>query len=38
MVLAPDFLFFLAQSLDGLDKDETLVGISAFNENGKSLI
>ena len=38
VILAPDFLHFMAQCLDPLDKDPTLAGVSAFNENGQSTI
>lgn len=36
VILAPDFLNFVAQCLDAVEKDDTLIGISAWNENGKS--
>ena len=35
VILASDFLIFMAQCIDVLDKDNTLVGVSAFNENGQ---
>ncbi|KAL4226255.1 hypothetical protein ACF0H5_014238 [Mactra antiquata] len=34
LILSPDFLFFLAQCTDVLSKDDTLLGVSAFNFNG----
>ena len=35
MILAPDFLNFFAQCLDAVEKDDTLMGISAWNDNGE---
>ncbi len=35
VVLAPDFLNFLAQCLDAVETDETLIGVSAWNDNGE---
>ncbi len=36
VILAPDFLNFMAQSLDAVEKDESLIGVSAWNDNGES--
>ena len=37
VIPSKDFLFFMAQCLDALKKDESLVGITSFNENGNNL-
>ncbi|XP_052214269.1 protein O-linked-mannose beta-1,2-N-acetylglucosaminyltransferase 1-like isoform X1 [Dreissena polymorpha] len=34
LMLSPDFLSFLAQCTHVLDKDDSLIGVSAFNFNG----
>jgi len=34
-MLSPDFLYFLAQTVQVLEEDDTLLGVSAFNYNGK---
>ncbi|KAG8225720.1 hypothetical protein J437_LFUL008105 [Ladona fulva] len=33
-ILSPDFLFYMAQMIPVLDKDSSLLGISAWNPNG----
>ena len=35
VILAQDFLSFLAQCLSVARKDDSLIGVSAWNENGK---
>ncbi|XP_045167316.2 protein O-linked-mannose beta-1,2-N-acetylglucosaminyltransferase 1-like [Mercenaria mercenaria] len=34
LVLSPDFLYFLAKCTSALEKDHSLLGVSAFNFNG----
>ena len=36
VILAPDFLNFVAQCVDAIEKDDTLIGVSAWNDNGKN--
>ena len=35
LILASDFLYFMSQTHNLLDKDSTVLAISAFNFNGK---
>lgn len=34
LILSPDFLFYMAQLVPTLEKDESLLGVSAWNPNG----
>ena len=38
LILSPDFLFYMAQLVPTLEKDESLLCVSAWNPNGKPLI
>ena len=38
VILGPDFLYFMAQCLTAVDSDESLIGISGFNENGTDIL
>jgi hypothetical protein len=35
VIVGPDFLYFLAQCLATVEKDDSLIGISGWNENGE---
>lgn len=37
LILAPDFLYFMSQLVTVADVDQSIVGISAWNINGKYL-
>jgi beta-1,2-N-acetylglucosaminyltransferase len=34
VIVGPDFLYFLGQCLPAVDQDDSLIGVSAWNENG----
>ena len=35
VILGPDFLYFLAQCLTSVNADDSLIGVSTFNDNGE---